>query len=142
MSRAISHALTREELCSWGEALGASLDAPAIVTLEGDIGAGKTTLVQAIARGAGVTEAVTSPTYSLVHTYRARSSMLYHLDLYRLETAAELRALAFDEILADRAIVVIEWPELAKDRIPGKVVRLRLSHLPGDHERREVEDFR
>src|SRR6476661_2089263 len=78
-------ALTREELVAWGESFGRAARVPLVVTLAGDLGTGKTTLAQAICRGFGVTEDVTSPTYALVHQYRAPRGTVYHLDLYRLE---------------------------------------------------------
>ena len=68
-------------LTAWGEAFGASLSAPCIVTLDGELGAGKTTLAQAICRGCGVADSVTSPTFALVHQYRGTRAMVFHLDL-------------------------------------------------------------
>ena len=82
--------LTRAELDLWGEALGRTLVAPAVIALHGDLGAGKTTLVQAICRGLGVTDEVTSPTFALVHEYTGASVPVFHLDLYRLEGPRDL----------------------------------------------------
>ena len=73
-------ALTRDELVAWGEAFGRAARAPLVVTLAGDLGSGKTTLAQAICRGFGVTEDVTSPTYALVHEYASPRGRVYHLD--------------------------------------------------------------
>jgi len=73
--------MSREELVAWGEALGHAATPPLIITLAGDLGAGKTTLAQAICAGYGVTESVTSPTFALVHRYDAPRSPVYHLDL-------------------------------------------------------------
>ncbi|HXD23434.1 MAG TPA: tRNA (adenosine(37)-N6)-threonylcarbamoyltransferase complex ATPase subunit type 1 TsaE, partial [Gemmatimonadaceae bacterium] len=71
--------LSLAELTAWGESLGAGLTAPCVITLEGDLGAGKTTLVQAVARGYGVRDAVTSPTFAIVHQYAAPRSPVFHL---------------------------------------------------------------
>ncbi|MGQ0764104.1 MAG: tRNA (adenosine(37)-N6)-threonylcarbamoyltransferase complex ATPase subunit type 1 TsaE [Gemmatimonadota bacterium] len=131
----------RERLVRWGEELGARLDPPAVITLEGDLGAGKTTMVQAIARGAGVVEPVTSPTYALVHRYEGRAGPFYHLDLFRLEDEAHLTALSLDDLLSVRSIVAIEWPQLA-ERLLGRIenrLRLRLSHVATNEDLRAVE---
>ena len=130
-------ALTREELVAWGERFGAVLRAPVIVALSGDLGAGKTTLAQAICRGLGVTDDVTSPTYALVHEYvRANGGIVHHLDLYRLEHAHELPNIGWEAIVGDPGIVLIEWPERAGALLPKDAVRIDLEHLPGDPDRR------
>ncbi|MBM3900065.1 MAG: tRNA (adenosine(37)-N6)-threonylcarbamoyltransferase complex ATPase subunit type 1 TsaE, partial [Gemmatimonadetes bacterium] len=82
--------LTEEALRTWGEALGVSVTPGTILALEGDLGAGKTTLAQAIARGWGVSTEVTSPTYAIVHEYTSPRGPLHHLDLYRLERPEQL----------------------------------------------------
>src|SRR5688500_14350644 len=81
-------ALTETELVKWGESFGRAARAPLLVTIRGDLGAGKTTLAQAICRGLGVLDEVTSPTYALVHQYAGRAPV-YHLDLYRLAGPAD-----------------------------------------------------
>ncbi len=129
-------ALTRDELVSWGERLGAAVQAPLVVAIAGDLGSGKTTLVQAICRGAGVQEDVTSPTFALVHEYVAARFHVYHLDLYRLGGLAELTNIGWDEIVTANALVLVEWPERAGDRLPRDVVPIGLEHIPGDADRR------
>lgn len=128
--------VTEAELRAWGEAFGRAARAPLVVTLTGDLGAGKTTLAQAICRGYGVEAAVTSPTYALVHEYEGTRSPVYHLDLYRLESPAELLQLGFDEIVAAPALVLIEWPERAGDRLPAVHVPIGLEHAAVDPARR------
>lgn len=130
--------LAREELIAWGEQLGASLVAPAVLTLSGDLGAGKTTLVQAICRGYGVHEPVTSPTFALVHQYAAPRSPVYHLDLYRLKGPRDLTNIGWDDILGDRAIVLIEWPDRADGALPSETRALHLAHIEGAPDRRRV----
>lgn len=130
--------LTRDALLAWGEAFGRGLRAPCVVTLAGDLGAGKTTLVQAICRGAGVREPVTSPTFALVHEYAGGVTPVYHLDLYRLRDPRELLGLGWDEIVSAHAIVLVEWPERAGDALPPDAVRLTLSHVPGRDDVREL----
>jgi tRNA threonylcarbamoyladenosine biosynthesis protein TsaE len=130
--------LTRSELAAWGEALGARLSPPAVLSLTGELGAGKTTLVQSIARGYGVTEPVTSPTFALVHQYRAPKSPRYHLDLYRLRGPSELANIGWEDALASGALVCVEWPERAGDEMPANAMAIALEHVAGDDERRRV----
>jgi tRNA threonylcarbamoyl adenosine modification protein YjeE len=129
-------AMDEAELRDWGRRFGRSAHPPLVVTLEGDLGAGKTTLVQAICEGYGVREEVTSPTFALVQEYESPRSSVYHLDLYRLERPDQLDALAWDEIVSARAHVLVEWPDRAGNRLPVGRVILSLQHLPDDPGRR------
>lgn len=128
--------MTRPELVAWGESFGRAASPPLIVTLAGDLGAGKTTLAQAICAGYGVTEPVTSPTFALVHRYQAPKSPVYHLDLYRVQRPSELVNIGWDEIAMAHALVIVEWPERAADFIPAGHVPIELEHVPADPERR------
>jgi tRNA threonylcarbamoyladenosine biosynthesis protein TsaE len=129
-------ALTRDELAAWGEAFGRSARPPLVVALRGDLGAGKTTLAQAVCRGYGVAAPVTSPTYALVHEYESPRGPVYHLDLYRLEDPRELDGLGWDEIVGAQAVVLVEWPERARGRMPPGAVPLDLEYHPADEGRR------
>lgn len=129
-------ACTEGELVAWGEALGRAVTPPLLVTISGELGAGKTTLVKAICRGYGVTEEVTSPTFTLVHQYAGERSTVYHVDLYRMSDPRDLTNLGWDEMLAEDALVLIEWPEHAGDRLPRVHVPISLQHLPDDPGRR------
>ena len=128
--------LDQPALERWGESFGHATRAPLIVAISGELGAGKTTLVRAICRGYGVTEPVTSPTYALVHEYATDRSPVYHIDLYRLDNPAELTALAWDDIIASDALILVEWPERAGDRLPPDHVPIALEHVAGDDTRR------
>jgi tRNA threonylcarbamoyladenosine biosynthesis protein TsaE len=123
--------LTEPELVSWGEAFGRSLVLPALVTLTGDLGAGKTTLVRAIARAQGALEPVTSPTYGIVHEYHSPRGHVFHLDLYRIKGPTELYQLGWEDVLRSRGLVLVEWPERAGDELPREHVALRLEHVDG-----------
>jgi len=102
-----------EETIAFGRKLAADLSPPLIVLLRGDLGAGKTTLVKGIAEGFGAARAddVTSPTFTLVHEYRGPDVILYHVDLYRIDTHRELETLGLDDLLAPNCILLIEWGE-------------------------------
>ena len=102
-----------EETIALGRELVLLLSPPKIVLLRGDLGAGKTTLVKGIAQGfqAASEEDVTSPTFTLVHEYRAYSATLYHIDLYRVDTPRELETLGLDDLVGDSSVLRIEWGE-------------------------------
>jgi tRNA threonylcarbamoyladenosine biosynthesis protein TsaE len=129
-------ALDESELVAWGEKFGRAARPPLLVTITGDLGAGKTTLVKAICHGYGVTDDVTSPTFTLVHQYAAARSAVYHLDLYRVRSPDELTNLGWDEILSQEALVLIEWPEHAGARLPHSHVPISLQHLSERPDRR------
>ena len=125
--------LDADELSRFGEALGRSLRASAAVVIgfSGELGTGKTALVQAICRGLGATAPATSPTYALVHHYRAGARPVYHVDCYRLKTPDEARDLGFDDMLhEDGAVILIEWPERAGPWTPPLDRHFRLGYDP------------
>jgi tRNA threonylcarbamoyladenosine biosynthesis protein TsaE len=123
------------ELIAWGERLGRNVQPPLVITIEGELGAGKTTLARAICRGYGVTDDVTSPTFTIVQEYRAPRSKVLHLDLYRLTEPRELIAVGWEDLLAERALVIVEWPDRAPALMPHGHVPIGLSHVAGrpDH---------
>ena len=111
-----------EETIALGRELASLLVPPKIVVLRGDLGAGKTTLVKGIAEGfnAASQDDVTSPTFTLIHEYRGATAKLYHIDLYRIDTARELETLALDDLMTDNSVLLIEWgekfPRFERDR--------------------------
>jgi tRNA threonylcarbamoyladenosine biosynthesis protein TsaE len=129
-------ALTLPELMSWGEAVGRAAQPPLVIAISGPLGAGKTVLAQAICRGYGVIEPVTSPTYALVHEYAAPRSVVFHVDLYRIAGPGDLAALAWDELLSARALVLVEWPERAGGHLAADHLPIDLEYLPDDPSRR------
>jgi tRNA threonylcarbamoyladenosine biosynthesis protein TsaE len=111
-----------------GRLLGQALEPGDFVALSGELGAGKTALVKAIAEGAGVPEPATSPTFALVNVYRGGRVLLQHLDLYRLEGAADLFALGFDDLLAEPAATLCEWADKALAALPPDRLDIALEH--------------
>lgn len=128
--------LDENEMKTWGKELGEAIVPPLVVSLSGDLGAGKTTLTQAICEGYGVSESVTSPTYALVHRYDAEKSPVYHVDLYRLDNESQLTNIGWDDLLAERALVIIEWPERAGNRMPEGHLHIDIEYVDGDAGRR------
>lgn len=121
-----------------GEQLAQSLDRGDVLLLHGDLGAGKTTLVQGLARGLGVAGTILSPTFGIVSEHEGMGKdgkrlMLYHLDLYRLEHGDELESFGFEEYLAPRdGVSAIEWPERAGGWLPDRFVLVRIEHAGAD----------
>jgi tRNA threonylcarbamoyladenosine biosynthesis protein TsaE len=112
---------------SIGERLGERLLPGDVVLLTGELGAGKTTFVRGVARGAGSLAPVASPTFQLVRVYPGRVQVA-HVDLYRIETPLELKDLGLDE-LADQGAVLIEWGD--RLGVPGSAL-IEIEHLEGD----------
>ena len=132
--------LDEEELTAEGVTLGQALPPGSVVTLEGDLGAGKTTFIRAIARGLGVAGAATSPTYALVHRYQGRRGPVFHLDCYRLHSPDEAADLDWEGLLGEGDVILVEWPERAGEWLPLPARRFRLHHLD-DPSRRGLEAF-
>ena len=128
--------LDEQQLTAWGEDLGAASNPPLVIAITGDLGAGKTTLAQAICRGFGVTDAVTSPTYAIVQQYSSERCPVYHIDLYRLDNQSHLTNIGWDDIMAEHALVIVEWPERAGDRMPPDPLHIELDYVEGDATRR------
>jgi tRNA threonylcarbamoyladenosine biosynthesis protein TsaE len=129
-------ALTEQQLVEWGRRLGRQIVPPLVITLDGDLGAGKTTLARAICEGFGVRDDVTSPTFAIVHVYEAPKSPVYHVDLYRLDGTRDLQNIGWDDMVQSDALLLIEWPERAGELLPADHVPIQLRHLEGDPDRR------
>ena len=120
--------LREDELNRFGEDLGSVLRPPVIIGISGDLGAGKTALIQAICRGLGAEVPATSPTYALVHRYESPRGPVFHVDCYRLQSSKEARDLGLDDILLQKAILLVEWPEKAGHMMPPLDRYFHLSH--------------
>ena len=124
-----------EQTTRFGARLGELLLPNDLLTLSGELGAGKTTFISGLARGWGTVDQVTSPTFVLVNDYRRPDGLhLWHLDCYRLNSGAEAVAFGFDDLLASGGIMVIEWPERIEPVLPAE--RLRLAMRFEDETRR------
>jgi tRNA threonylcarbamoyladenosine biosynthesis protein TsaE len=109
--------------------LAALVRPPLLITVEGDLGTGKTTLVRAVLRARGVRGAITSPSFTLAQSYHgAGGELLHHLDLYRLSRGADAELFAWDDYLGPGAITFVEWPAAGSDALPPPDVRVQLEH--------------
>jgi tRNA threonylcarbamoyladenosine biosynthesis protein TsaE len=109
-----------------------------IVTLQGDLGAGKTTLVRGLLRACGVEGPIKSPTYALVEHYPVSSLYFYHFDFYRFMTPDDWDAAGFAEYFRDDAVCIVEWPERAGDRLPQADLALSLAYEANERGRELV----
>ena len=136
MTRIVVHTEEAAETVALGERLGAALRPGDVLALTGELGAGKTTLITGIARGAGVTAEVHSPTFTLIHEHPGRMPF-YHVDLYRLESGDSLGDLGLEEYLYGEGVTVIEWAERLASMLPEAAVCVNL--IVTDDEERDVE---
>lgn len=123
-----------------GRQLARELEPPALVLVYGDVGAGKTTLVKGIVSGLGLAaeEEVTSPSFVFVHAF-GDGARLYHVDLYRAEGTTELDSLGLDDLLAEKAIVVVEWAERLRLAGLQPSARIRLEVVSDEQRRIHIE---
>ena len=106
-----------------GERIGKTLKPDDIVALSGCLGAGKTTLIQGIAKGLGVQNWVTSPTFTLINEFEGKLK-LYHIDLYRIENIDDAEDLAIEEYFTKGGVTVIEWAEKIDSILPAETIRI------------------
>jgi tRNA threonylcarbamoyladenosine biosynthesis protein TsaE len=119
--------------------LAAALSPGDIVLVRGDLGAGKTTFVRGAAGALGVSDPVTSPTFSVGHRYKGAHVTVSHLDLYRLGGLSEEEPDLLEDYLGPTRIAFVEWPEDTSAELSGARVRVTLTHLGGDRRRIEVK---
>jgi tRNA threonylcarbamoyladenosine biosynthesis protein TsaE len=124
-------AYTEEEMIELGRRLGRQWPRTGLVLLIGNLGAGKTTLAKGIVEGLGAERAenVSSPTFPLIHEY-GDPVEVYHIDLYRLDTRAEVESLGLDEIFARPALVLMEWGERFPELLPAERIEVRIENEP------------
>lgn len=126
------------ETQDFGAEFAKRLSPGVVVCLYGDLGAGKTTLVQGIARGLGIKKRLISPTFILVRRYKLSIGYLYHIDLYRLQNVDEVKAIGIEELLADPTnILLIEWPERIESLLPKRYWKVQLKTI--DEKTRSIE---
>ncbi|OHD69004.1 MAG: tRNA (adenosine(37)-N6)-threonylcarbamoyltransferase complex ATPase subunit type 1 TsaE [Spirochaetes bacterium RBG_16_49_21] len=121
----ISH--SEKDTLSLGRELGEKAGPGTVFALFGELGSGKTIIAKGIARGLGVTDEVTSASFTLLEIYSGRIP-LYHFDLYRIKTRAELDLLFFEEYWDDGGVSIIEWADRAQGRLPDEFITIRIDY--------------
>ena len=109
-----------------------------VITLDGDLGAGKTLFTKGFAAGLGITEPVSSPTFTILQEYSGGRFPLYHFDVYRIGDPMEMEEIGFDDFIYGDGVCLIEWSELIAELIPDDAVKIRIERSPqmGDDYRR------
>jgi tRNA threonylcarbamoyladenosine biosynthesis protein TsaE len=130
---------SEEETIALGRAIARDLPARAVVLLIGDLGSGKTTIAKGIVEGLGAAapEDVSSPTFTLIHEFSG-ARRVYHIDLYRLDTAAEVATLGLDDLFEQDAAVLIEWGERFPQLMPPGRTEIRLRAPDPQSDEREI----
>lgn len=127
---------TKEETEALGKKLADEAFPGEVIALIGDLGTGKTTLTKAIAKGLGITETLTSPTFTIVCEYDSGRMPLYHFDVYRVHDTDELFEIGFEDYLHKKGLCVIEWADLLEEGLlPDNTVTIRLAYGYSDDER-------
>ena len=125
MTQIIKKMHTIEDTNSFGRKLAELLQPGDIITMEGDLGAGKTTLTKAIGAGLGVKRTINSPTFTIIKEYEGRLP-LYHMDVYRLENSDE--DIGFEEYFSGEGVSIVEWAQFIEDYLPKERLELTLKH--------------
>ena len=124
-----------EETYRIGKMLGQKARPGQVYALTGDLGVGKTIFTKGFAEGLGVTEPVTSPTFTILQSYTDGRVPLYHFDVYRVSDPDELFEIGFDEYLHAGGVCLIEWADLIEDILPDNTVWIKLDYAEGEDER-------
>lgn len=111
-----------------GQKIGEKLFAGAVLCLNGDLGAGKTTLTKSIAKSIGIEDDITSPTFTIVNEYTDGNFPLYHFDVYRIGDSEEMYDIGFDEYINSDGVCIIEWSTLIDDILPNERLELNLTY--------------
>lgn len=114
-----------EETIQLGKKIGSLLQPGAIIAMEGNIAAGKTTITKGIAKSLGIEETITSPTFTLISEYSGKMP-LYHMDVYRLDSCEDFINLGVEDLMYGNGVSIIEWSERVREELPKSTITLRL----------------
>ena len=118
-----------------GRRLGQRLEPGAVIAFTGGLGAGKTAFVRGLARGLGITDRVTSPTFTIVNEYEGGRLPLFHFDMYRLGSSEELFEIGWEDYLARRGVCAVEWSENVADALEEDAIRIEIGRGETDSRR-------
>lgn len=128
------HTRSEGETEAVGEALGREIAPGTVIAFTGDLGAGKTAFTRGLARGLGIGERVTSPTFTIVNEYEGGRLPLFHFDMYRLESSEELFDIGWEDYLRRGGVCAVEWSEKVADALAG-AMRVDIRRGEGDNDR-------
>lgn len=115
-----------------GEKLARRLQGGEVIAFTGDLGAGKTAFTRGLARGLGITDRVTSPTFTIVNEYEGGRLPLFHFDMYRLSCSDELYDIGWEDYLARGGVCAVEWSEIVEDALEADTIRVDIKNQGGD----------
>lgn len=119
----------------FGRQLADKLQPGTVIAMVGDLGTGKTTLTKAIAKGLGVEETITSPTFTIVKEYDDGRMPLYHFDVYRIGDIDEMYELGYEEYFYGQGVSIVEWADLIEELIPDEAIRINIEYGANEGER-------
>lgn len=128
-----------EETYKLGIQLGERLKPGIIISLNGDLGAGKTQFTKGIAKGLGVDDYITSPTFTIVNEYEGRLPF-YHFDIYRIDDIEELYEIGFEEYIYGKGVSVIEWGDMIGDILPDDIIYIYIKKIDDNTREIEIDD--
>ena len=129
------HIASEKETEQIGEQIGRTAKPGTVIALIGDLGTGKTTLTKSIARGLGVTETVTSPTFTIIREYRSGRLPLYHFDVYRIADPEEMYELGYEEYFYGDGVCVVEWADIIEELLPEDAMIIYIERGAAEEER-------
>lgn len=134
----IIESLSREETFELGREIGKNAKPCSVFALTGDLGTGKTVFTQGVAAGLGITEPVTSPTFTILQIYDGGRLPFFHFDVYRIEDIGEMEEIGYDDCFYKGGVCLIEWAEIIEDILPENTVRIKIEkdHTKGTEYRR------
>ncbi len=129
-----------DETYKAGEKLGKIASSGQVITLSGDLGVGKTVFAKGFAKGLGIDEPITSPTFTILQEYNTGRLPLYHFDVYRVSDPCEMYEVGFDDYLYGNGVCLIEWAELIKDILPTNIISINITKDdPKLYDHRKIE---
>jgi len=126
----VVESFSAEDTFRCGQLLGEKVPAGTVICLDGDLGVGKTVFAKGVARGLGITEPVSSPTFTIVQEYREGRLPLFHFDVYRIEDPEEMYEIGYEEYFYGDGVCLIEWAERIQELIPESAARILIEKVP------------
>ena len=126
----IIESMSREETFELGREIGKNAKPYSVFALTGDLGTGKTVFTQGVACGLGITEPVTSPTFTILQTYDGGRLPFFHFDVYRIDDIDEMEEIGYDDCFMKGGVCLIEWAEIIEELLPENTVRIKIEKDP------------
>ncbi len=117
---------SEEETFDLGRSIGESAKPDTVIALSGDLGVGKTVFTKGVAAGCGITEPVTSPTFTIVQSYMGGRLPFYHFDVYRISDIDEMEEIGYDDCFFGGGVTIVEWAEFIEEILPGNTIHIRI----------------